>query len=85
MKRRIVSVMLLITLLFNGMFMYVSALGTDTNGDYAIGTAEELMEFAETVNAGDTFEGKKVYLTSNIDLTGKAWVPIGYNWKYFNF
>ncbi len=31
----------------------------------------------KTVNAGTTFQGKTIELTSNIDLGGSQWVPIG--------
>ena len=42
-----------------------------------ISDAEGLMAFAQAVNGGDTFEGKTVRLTQNIDLAGKTWTPIG--------
>jgi hypothetical protein len=41
-----------------------------------ISTATELAAFRDAVNAGDTFLGKTVSLTTDIQLTG-AWVPIG--------
>ena len=40
-----------------------------------IGTADELMKFAEQVNGGEQDRG--AVLTGNIDLTGKTWVSIG--------
>lgn len=44
----------------------------------AIGTAEELFDFARQVNVErKTFAGKTVKLTNNIDLEGAAWTPIG--------
>ena len=42
-----------------------------------INSAEELAWLAKTVNAGTTFQGKTIELTSNIDLGGSQWVPIG--------
>lgn len=42
-----------------------------------INSAEELAWLAKTVNAGTTFQGKTIELTSNIDLVGSQWVPIG--------
>lgn len=35
------------------------------------------MAFAQAVNGGDTFAGKTVRLTQDIDLEGKTWTPIG--------
>jgi len=60
----------------------------NTEGDdYKIGTAEELAEFASIVNGtfedlpADSFEGKTVMLTGDINLlgysNGEGWVPIG--------
>ena len=46
-------------------------------GTYEIKTAEELAAFAETVNSGNTFSGKTVTLTADIDLGYQAWTPIG--------
>ncbi len=43
-----------------------------------IGTADELFAFANDVNAnGNTYSGKLVMLTADIDLGNKAWTPIG--------
>jgi len=55
-----------------------SAWALDKVGDvYQIGTADELIEFAGIVNGGEN--GAKAVLTSDIDMTGKAWTPIGNN------
>ena len=44
----------------------------------AIGSAEELKAFRDDVNSGNTYEGKYVYLTSNITLdSSEPWEPIG--------
>ncbi len=40
-------------------------------------TAEGLAWFAKQVNSGNNYSGKYVSLASDIDLDGKAWVPIG--------
>ena len=53
------------------------------NGVYEIGTAAALKSFAAKVNAGDTFDGKTVKLTADIDLKNEQWMPIGY-WQTFN-
>ena len=44
----------------------------------AIGSADELKAFRDDVNSGNTYEGKYVYLTSNITLNiNEEWEPIG--------
>ena len=44
----------------------------------AIGSAEELKAFRDDVNNGNTYEGKYVYLTSDITLDiNEQWEPIG--------
>lgn len=43
----------------------------------SIGTAQELIEFANKVNRGQTFVGEVVVLSNNIDLSESKWVPIG--------
>ena len=53
-------------------------LNTDADGNYLISNADELVYFAKTVNVdGETYAGKTVKLTADIDLAGKKWVPIG--------
>ncbi|MEE1099057.1 MAG: hypothetical protein UHY58_03970, partial [Alistipes sp.] len=42
-----------------------------------IATAEKLVAFAESVNAGNTYAGKKVVISKDIDLEGIEWTPIG--------
>ncbi len=43
-----------------------------------IGTAEELFAFAEDVNVNkNTYAGKVVMLTADIDLENKPWTPVG--------
>lgn len=60
-----------------------SALANQTENeqtpDLAIGSKEELIEFANRVNGGETFEDKLVVLTADIDLENMAWTPIGYD------
>ena len=46
---------------------------------YTISNAEELKEFRDDVNNGDSFAGKTVVLTNDIDLDGSddnQWTPI---------
>ncbi len=44
---------------------------------YTISSADELQEFAFAVKNGDTFAGKTVKLTADIDLGGMDWPMIG--------
>lgn len=43
---------------------------------YSIGSKSELYGLAKLAAEGNTFEGKTVTLTADIDLTGETWVPI---------
>lgn len=43
----------------------------------AISSADDLVAFANKVNSGTTYSGYTVYLTKEIDLSGKVWTPIG--------
>lgn len=54
-------------------------LNTDAQGNnYFISNANELVYFAKTVNVdGETYAGKTVKLTADIDLAGKIWIPVG--------
>ena len=59
----------------------------NTDGAYVISSAEELLGFAELVNAGDaTMTGDRtvVKLAADINLAGIDWTPISGNNKYFN-
>ena len=48
-----------------------------------IGTAEELIAFADRVNKGERFTGKTVALTAHIDLSDVGnWIPIGRSGSY---
>lgn len=45
--------------------------------EYEIDNAQELLEFANSVNMGNTYKGKRVRQTSDIDLEGIDWPTIG--------
>ena len=50
------------------------------NGDTVeIANVAQLIAFAQSVNAGNTYAGKTVVLTADIDLNNVDWTPIG-NW-----
>ena len=54
-------------------------LNTDAQANnYFISNADELVYFAKSVNVdGETYAGKTVKLTADIDLGGRRWAPIG--------
>ena len=47
--------------------------------DYTISSAAELKWISDQVAAGKNFKGNNIILTTDIDLNGKPWVPIGSN------
>lgn len=49
---------------------------TDEN-EFTVRDAQGLKEFANLVNSGESFLGKTVTLSSNIDLNNEEWTPIG--------
>ena len=52
--------------------------GTGTALDpFIIKTAGQLAYLAKRVNDDENYEGKYIALTSNIDLQGRDWIPIG--------
>jgi hypothetical protein len=52
--------------------------GSGSQADpYLISTPGQLAYLAEQVNSDNTYAGKYVVLTDDIDLTGKDWTPIG--------
>ncbi len=59
--------------------------GSGTQADpYTINNINELKLFRDTVNAGNTYAGKYVKLTCDIDLTSEEWTPIGTSSISFN-
>lgn len=58
--------------------------GDGTADTYVINTAEELAGLAQLMNRADAmeltqgFEGRVVLLNNDIDLSGRLWIPIGY-------
>ncbi len=45
---------------------------------YLVETAEDLAFLAKSVNEGNSYEGKYIIQTADIDLGGKEWTPIGF-------
>ena len=49
----------------------------ESSGVYTVSTGAQLAWIAEETNSGNTFAGKIIYLSTNIDLNAKAWTSIG--------
>lgn len=81
MKKRVLSLLLAVVMVWSLLPTAVLAAGGELAGDgradspYQIAGAADLMAFAEMVNGGQS--GICAELTANIDLTGEDWVPIG--------
>lgn len=59
--------------------------GSGTAEDpYLITNIDELKWFRDDVNSGNTYNGKYVKLTTDIDLDNEEWTPIGYMGATFN-
>lgn len=54
------------------------------SGIYEIYTLRGLKEFRDAVNKGNTFAGKSIKLTADVDLKGEEWIPIGNSTYSFN-
>lgn len=87
MKRRLLSLLLAFVMVL-GMLPAV-AMAEETAGEpakvdgvFQIGTADELLWFANAVNGGQT--DLKAVLTADIDLTGEKWPGIGTSSKRFS-
>ncbi len=49
----------------------------EADSEFTITTAEQLAGLAELVNGGNSFNGKTIKLTADLDLSNYAWTPIG--------
>ena len=88
-QKRKIAVMLAVILIIQVMLPTLSIIFengltlksiANSENEYYINTEEDLWNFAEEVNNGNTFEGVKVYLISDINLEcneEKQWIPIG--------
>jgi hypothetical protein len=54
-----------------------SDLVADAEGIYTISTGSELAKLSSMVNGGETFSGKVIRLSKDIDLDNQEWTPIG--------
>lgn len=55
----------------------VGKVPAETDGKITISTAAELAAFAQSVNDGTSYSGKKVFLANDINLGDNEWTPIG--------
>lgn len=76
MKRRMLSLLLVMVMVLGMLPTVAFAAPTESSGVYQIGTAEELLWFAQEVNGGNT--GISGVLTADIDMSAVAnWPGIG--------
>ena len=72
------------TSIWNGTDISTSFIGSGTEADpYQINNAADLAYLANSVNAGESYEGKYFILNTNINLNTKSWTPIGTKNKAF--
>ena len=84
MRRRLISLLVSIVMIIG--IMPLTAFADDANfagsgtqdNPWLISTVEDLQKLAETVNNGEDYSGKYFEQTSDLDLTGVNWEPIGY-------
>ncbi|MBO4940229.1 MAG: right-handed parallel beta-helix repeat-containing protein, partial [Clostridia bacterium] len=56
----------------------------EVNGEFHISTKAGLFAFAKSVNEeGESYAGKTVKLTANIDLNNQEWTPVGQTGGYY--
>ena len=76
MKRRMLSLLLVMVMVLGMLPAIAFAAPTESSGMYQIGTAEDLLWFAQEVNGGNT--GISGVLTADIDMSAVAnWPGIG--------
>ena len=56
--------------------------GTETS-PYTLTSKQQLFDFAKQVRNGDSYEGKYIVLTGDVDLDGDEWAPIGFEDREF--
>lgn len=85
-SRKILSVLLAVLMLLTALPMAASAadeitFDTDEDGAFLINTVDDLINLGISVDAGTTYYKKTFKLTSDLDLDGIDWDPIG---SYYN-
>ena len=78
MKKLLATILALVMALGLCSVSWAAGLTTETDGVYHIKSGEELLAFAKMVNDDSkTFEGEKVVLDNDIDISTQKWTPIG--------
>ena len=78
MKKLLATILALMMALGLCSVSWAAGLTTETDGVYHIKSGEELLAFAKMVNDDSkTFEGEKVVLDNDIDISTQGWAPIG--------
>ena len=75
--QRSLSLLLVLALILSLCAMPIGTAYADDAPDLTIGSIEELQAFADAVDNGETYEGKTVVLTADIDASNVTWNPIG--------
>lgn len=75
-KRKSILFVLLLSLLWIGRGYGFEGAGTK-DSPYKIQSAADLLMLSERVNGGEQYEGVHFFQTSDIDLQGEPWIPIG--------
>lgn len=81
--KKIISLFTTLCIVF-GVLGIFTVFADGTSSDLEIGTLAQLEAFRDDVNNGNTYEGKTVKLTADIDMSEKygegkeSWTPIGY-------
>lgn len=82
MNKRLISMLTALSIVL-GMFGTFTVFADETAADLEISTLAELEQFRDSVNAGNSYEGKTIKLTADIEASSKygeyknSWTPIG--------
>ena len=71
---KITSLILVILMVMSTMMASFTVFAVEP--DLTIGTPEELLAFKQEIANGNTFSGKLIHLTADIDMSGKVWTPV---------
>jgi hypothetical protein len=84
-KKILLAVALMMAMGFGAGRVHVDNWSNDTDVSwyaagpsvYSVGMVRELAGLAKLVNEGNTFAGKTILLTANVELSAKTWAPAG--------
>lgn len=76
-KSNILAVIIIMVLTIIKISLPLESLGADETADLEISSKEQLEAFRDSVNSGESYEGKTVKLMADINLNGTSWNPIG--------